>query len=686
MRYCYALLICFASILTAHAQERAFTEYDYDQVGNTTSVTQDVSGAAPSIENFSPSIVRQNQVVQVTVNGNGLRGASISNSDGIFSFSNIQSSNQQITFSLTVEGSAQQGPSQISLSTSLGSVFFSLNVLPELPELRISPTPITILPNTVQTLLVSLSRADVLDHDISVSVDDESIATVNVPQVNIATGQIKPNQTIVLTSLANGSTRINFQSESLGNFSYNVRVTEDVFSVIPGESNNFISQNVGVNKLFTAPPPDLIQAGPFLAEQRVIRQIAPEAEFRNEISFSDSVGLLKGVFLSVIRPNAIAQGTSNTLTISGIGLNNVTDVTVIPDDNLSLGAINIAADGQSISLPIDVDAGTRFSQRQIVLSQGNQVIQPATPQSDRFWVGGATPTVNSVSPIFFNRNDAARIVVRGANLESVTGFRFEPNDGIIFSEPTIAQNGQILSFELQIAQFASIGSRELILESSFNDSQAVNVDASTIIIQDRPPRTISPVVSPIVGINRLSTSQTIDQNITSLSRPIGITRGATLTNISPRNRSQGSSFTLNLEGVNLDSVVNVEFLPNQGITVGAFSASTDGATATLQLDIANDAQPTTRQLRLSDGASFISVLNSQNRFDVTLPQPQIESVSPLQIARGQTSANLLIRGQLLNGASQLSFIPSDGITVGSLTPSIGGSSVSATISISKPQV
>ena len=688
MRYCYALLMFFTLVLSAHAQERVFSEYQYDEVGNTTSITQDQSGAAPSIDSFTPAVVRQNQVVDVTVNGDGLRGATIESIDS-FSFSNIQSTNEQLNFTLTVSENALEGASEVLLSTGLGTTSFSLNVLTELPDLRVSPTPVVLTLGSSSNLLVSLSQTDVLNHDVTISIADTSVATLDISSINIQAGQIKPDQIINLLPVSEGATRILFESESLGSFSYTLRVNsaDETFeqNAVNGDVGRFVSQNVGVNKLFIAPPPEIVPVGPFVDQLSVVRQSSPIAPTdQDAFSFSNSVGVLKGSFISAITPNALPQGSNNTITISGVGLLGVESAQIIPDDNVIAGDLSIASDGQSLSLSVGVAEGTEFSQRQIILQTAENTITPITPAADRFWVGGSTPVVDSISPIFLNRNDVATITVRGSNLQAVTAVSFENSEGLIFSEPTIANDGLSLTFELQVLQFALIGPRQLVLETSLGDSQALNVDAATLFVQDQPPLVISPVTAPLVGINRLSNQGgAIDNDLTSFALPVGITRGATLTRLQPQSSAQGSTVTLNLDGVNLSSVTSAEFEPATGITVGELNASSDGLSATLEIEIATDAETTTRQLRLSNGVSFIGAVTSQDRFTVVTTRPEINSVSPLQIAQGDISVPLVIRGQLFNDASSVSFTPADGITVAPLNVSLDGTVIETQLIISE---
>jgi len=683
MRYVGTLLLFFTVVLSVQADERVFSEYQYDQIGNTVVINKDLTGVAPTVNSFTPEIVRQSQVIDITLDGDGLRGAQLSNADGFFSFSNIRSTNEQIVFTLAVDEFADEGASQISVSTGLGTTFFSLNILTELPDLRLSPIPVVIETNSVTPLLISLSKRDVLDHVVTVSVADANIATVNQAQISFDTGSLTPNQSLEVTAAANGSTRLFFESATLGNYSYNIRVTDSVFEIEPGVSNTFIGQNVGVNKLFTPPPPDLVAVGPFRSELRVTKLAAPVDDDSAQLAFANQVGLLKGRYFSSISPNAVAANSSNaTLTVTGAGLSLVDDVAIIPSDGVTLSQLVADPSGESLTLQIDVADGVALSKRQLILSAGTEKISPARTGVDRIYIGGTTPTINSVSPIYFNRGDVRTVVVRGQNLETVRALRFDDNSGLEFSRPVVAAGGTQLTFELQIVGFARIGQRQLILESLLGDGSALNVDASVIFIQDRPPVDISPVVSPLVGINKQIATDNEPVSDTTYSRLVGVTRGSNLSGLAPRARSQGSSFTLSLEGVGLNSVVSAEFAPAEGITVGDYSAAADGLSATLQLEIATDATPTIRQLKLSNGAAFINAESGADRFEVTLPRPQINSVSPIQVAQGDVNVALLIRGELLNDATAINITPADGITLSSPIASLDGTQVNATISVS----
>lgn len=684
-----AFVLCCALIGVSEAQadERVFSEYIYDEVGNIIARRQDKSGAAPAVDTVSPSTVRQNQTVRITLDGQGLRGAQLveqtsSQSNGSFSFSDIVSTNQQLEFTLGVAEDAAQGPTQVSVSTGLGTTFFSLNVLQELPDLRVSPSPLTFSPGSTSELNISLSTIDVLDHTVTLVVDDPAIATVSVNQIEFTTSGLGPSSAVSVSALSEGVTTLRFESETLENESYTLRVSNDGYVLEPGSTQSFNSQAVGLNKLFTPPPPDLVAQGPFFSELRINKQFTPASSALDQNAFSNPVGLLKGRYHLAPSPKAIGAGAQNSaVTVEGNGLADVTSVQIEPAENIQIDNVQAASNGESVSFDISVDADTPLTLRRLQLQDSLGAITSSTPQANRLYIGGSAPLVESVSPIYLNRGDVRTITVRGQNFQTVRGLRFDNNENLVFSAPTVAQDGQSLTFGLEVVGFATLGPRALILESLLGDSTALHSAANIINFEDRPPSTISPVVAPAVGVNRLSNDEALPEQATARALLVGVSRGDILNSITPNARAQGSSVTLELAGQGLTSVSSIEFEPSEGITVGVFTPNAAGDSATLAIEIASDAEPTQRRIKLNTVSGTLNAVNGADRFTVTLPRPQVESVSPILVNRSLGNVPLTIRGQLLNDASLVTVIPPQGITASVPSASADGKEVSVSLTL-----
>ncbi len=680
----FSVFLVLNSTTKAEADERVFSEYQYDEVGNIISRRQDKSGAAPSVDAVTPSTVRQNQTLSITLTGQGLRGARLGEQNDFFTFSNISSTNEQLQFTLAVDKNADQGSAQVSVSTGLGAVFFSLNVLSELPDLRVFPTPITLNPNAVHPLNISLSAIDVLDHVVNVTVADSSVATVSASQLNFTQGSIAVDAPLTIMAIANGATSLRFESDTLDNQTYTIRVSDDSFVLEPGSTHSFNSRAVGVNRLFIPPPPDLVAQGPFVAELRINKLFTPDdSPDLTNTAFANSVGVLKGRFHLPANPKAIGAGAQNvSVTIEGNGLANIDTVELIPNDNTVLSNVIAATNGESITFDLSVDADTPLSLRTLSLQDAAGNIPASTAQAGRVYIGGAAPVIESVTPIYLNRGDVRTITVRGVNLQTVRGLRFDNNDNLIFSSATVAGDGRSLTFGLEVIGFATLGPRAVILESLLGDSVALHSAANIINLEDRPPNVLGPIVSPSVGINK-QVASTGPETTESVARStvVGVSKGSTLVLITPNSRAQGASVTLQLSGVGLNDVISAEFEPAVGITVGDYIASADGTSATLAIDVANDAETTVRKLVLLTSSSALSALASADRFTITLPKPEISSVSPLLVDRSEIVVPITIRGELLNDASLVTIIPNAGVTASVPIASLDGRSVSVSLTI-----
>jgi len=244
--------------------------------------------------------------------------------------------------------------------------------------------------------------------------------------------------------------------------------------------------------------------------------------------------------------------------------------------------LNINAQGDSLSFDVSVADDTPLALRKLELQTATGVVSPLSASANRIYIGGTVPTIISLSPIYLNRGDLRTITVRGFNFESVRGIRFDNNDNLTFSEPTISPDGRSLSFDIVVQGFARLGPRQLILESLVGDSVPINPSANLINIENEPPRVLSPIVSAVVGITKEVATQPQSTQQTARSNVLGIARGSLLRSIAPSSRSQGSEVVLNITGFGLNNVVNAEFLPAQGITVNELNVSGDGNSAQYQ--------------------------------------------------------------------------------------------------------
>ncbi|ODS24408.1 hypothetical protein AB835_03665 [Candidatus Endobugula sertula] len=123
----------------------------------------------------------------------------------------------------------------------------------------------------------------------------------------------------------------------------------------------------------------------------------------------------------------------------------------------------------------------------------------------------------------------------------------------------------------------------------------------------------SAAYSPVIGVaitdnhsaaNSLAYSQPIGVAInnasnTSLSDPVGTTIGALLHTIQPNTVFINSTVTLEVGGVNLQDVQQVNLSPSDGMTLGIFTVNSAGTLLSIPLTIESHAPAGTYELRLT---------------------------------------------------------------------------------------
>jgi hypothetical protein len=120
----------------------------------------------------------------------------------------------------------------------------------------------------------------------------------------------------------------------------------------------------------------------------------------------------------------------------------------------------------------------------------------------------------------------------------------------------------------------------------------------------------TPASEPL-GVVR-STTEWDQTNVDSASAAVGIVLEPVVTQVLPKQFSRSSSNTLTLSGSSLQTVTEVSFVSNQGITqTSPFVVNPDGTSLSIFIDIASDAGLGLRQLILgtATGTLLFSVPN-----------------------------------------------------------------------------
>lgn len=144
---------------------------------------------------------------------------------------------------------------------------------------------------------------------------------------------------------------------------------------------------------------------------------------------------------------------------------------------------------------------------------------------------------------------------------------------------------------------------------------------------------------------------------------VGVVVGGHIRDIEPKAVPRGASMTLTLFGKGLETATAVSLAPAEGVTLGNLTAAPDGLSATLSVNVAENASATLRQVVLSDSAGnrFPAARADSDRLLIAYPAPVIESITPMFGTIGAPMTVTLRGRNLQQGKVQLS--PGTGIQV-----------------------
>ncbi len=191
----------------------------------------------------------------------------------------------------------------------------------------------------------------------------------------------------------------------------------------------------------------------------------------------------------------------------------------------------------------------------------------------------------------------------------------------------------------------------------------------------------TPVTSYLVGVTvGAGTGQTQTAE-TLASVPVGVVVGPYALDIIPAAGVVGTQVTLSIRGQGLNGVTSVEFLPADGLTVGAPVVSGDARTVTVPVTIDAAATKGLRKLVLKTSAGNVPFARpAGNQFLVTAPIPELDSITPQVILAGAAPVTLTVRGRNLRDLTSVRFEPAQGISaLGSLTANADGTQMTFSV-------
>lgn len=379
-----------------------------------------------------------------------------------------------------------------------------------------------------------------------------------------------------------------------------------------------------------------------------------------------------GVSLTLTIPAiASAGGITVNLVSSNTSTLTVPALVTIPAGTTSVSVpVTALATGSPVSRVVQVTASkanwTSGTASVTVLPKPTVNLTPTTTLTGKGWTYFLTTSLTETAP-------AGGVIV---TLTTSTANVVNCPATVTISEGTLSSQVTVTAVNPGIATITA--SAPLLLSGSMH----------TVTVNPVQTINIGPFLGAPVGVmvGSLSSQTTASMSYTPVvSVPVGVSVGSVITGLSPDRGAIGTTdLLLRINGIGLASVNTVTFRPSDGITVqnGTIAPAGDGTSVDVQIAIADTATISQRTIIVSAPSGTIKPASpGANSFRVTYKPPEILSLIPISKTTGSTFT-LQINGKNLQQASEIAFIPPDGISVGNPpTVSTDGTLASVNVSI-----
>lgn len=211
--------------------------------------------------------------------------------------------------------------------------------------------------------------------------------------------------------------------------------------------------------------------------------------------FAPNVGVLVGpasTGLSPRSPGGLLKGTTGTLTVTGVGLGDVTSAAIVGQAGFSTGQVQANSDGTQLIVPVTVPptASSTYQGLRLFIGSGATASRlTSLAETDMFFNVGSLPAaIASVSPIVLEQGKTYTFTVRGTNLADVYQLVAEPDAGLVFGEgglrPEFSTDsfGEKLTVQVRVRADGAVGSRVVRFKVPGGITSAEPVPANTITI------------------------------------------------------------------------------------------------------------------------------------------------------------------------------------------------------------
>jgi hypothetical protein len=302
---------------------------------------------------------------------------------------------------------------------------------------------------------------------------DGAVATVGV---NVSA--TAPTISRVVTITAPGGTTTSTPS---------VANTFTVTAVAGTTFTPILSVPVGV-RVATAPPPTSVQIGygPVLSPAVGVIVVPPPPPTTVDNPYgpiaSRPVGVLVGSAIYSMTPTRMEPGTTALVTFTGIGLDQVTGLTVAPVDGVTAGTPTVSADGLSMTVQVVADGTAVRGSRMLVPMTATGPVSVPQSWTNVLYVG-LRPEIISITPILQTVGNTFTLTVIGTRFDSATTVRFEPPDGIlVMNPPTINAAGTQATVTVIIDGMAPGGQRVVVVDGPYGPSDSTSGANNTFTV------------------------------------------------------------------------------------------------------------------------------------------------------------------------------------------------------------
>jgi len=394
-------LIILISIPTAlrSAQER-IVEYEYDNAGNVIRIITQEQFNPPALLPLTPDFINVGQTRTFTATGSNLLGIDVTTEVPGLSISDISATASQVSFQLTASSQAPIGNAAIRFVTGLGEVEQTVFVAENPPALTANPDPIAIAHNnSVSTISLEFSVPRPENETYTLTTGDSSVADTVTSSFTILAGESQVD--IALTGLVIGSTNLNIElAAKFYAYSFPVIVgksydelavefpdmlqrnlfaasvgvlLQDGTQFAPGTVTQVVGVEVGTLSGITTDPVG-VSYGDGLVGRLMTGPVGVNLSDNVSLVFSPRVGTVYGPLIDSTQPTVVAVGATVDLDVAGVNLDDVVNITVTPDTDITVDSFTVNPEGTQLILTLTIEPLAALGERVVSLEDSSGVL------------------------------------------------------------------------------------------------------------------------------------------------------------------------------------------------------------------------------------------------------------------------------------------------------------------------